>query len=319
MDIENEYQIAEQYAGAFSASSSQIVNGITTFELNHLNIRFLSYHRTILQRRYSVFEHEHPNYEISFIRKGAMVTTCESHRIAASEEHNQIFFVPPLTFHSRVFGDTTCNVNETMMIMIQGVDEIGHSLCRLLPAAIREKGYSFPFSPPLQTLSDLYEARILSSPDGKDTAMALLKAWFGTFLHENFPDFFAPAQLKKYSERLDVDLAGNRIDVIKNAIENSFVINKPLHYCEQRLNMSLRHLNRIFKADTGMTLNQYLSQRKLSAAEEMLISTQASVNEIAAAVGFSSQEQFAVFFRKHHRCTPTEFRNAHQKSDINYL
>lgn len=308
MDLDAEFRSAEQETKAFTAASSRIINGRETFELNHLSFRVLSYHHSFQPAHSAIGEHEHPNYEISFIRAGSMVTSCESRHTAASVAENRIFFAPPLTFHSRMFGPEPYIVNETMMMMISGIGEHGERLLQVLPAAIREKGCSFALSPALKELSRLLVERIGGGECGRETVMALLKAWIGTFFLDNFPEFFDAVLLKKYCEQRSAEFDGDRIGAIKNALENCFVVNHPLETCSRRLGLSLRHLNRIFKAETGMTLNQYLVRRRLDAAESMLLASHAPVGEIASTLGFSSQEQFAVFFRRHHGCTPSEFR-----------
>jgi|GEM_PF-1404962 len=319
MDNTTEYRQQEQQVQVFSAAGSRMVNGLETFDLNHLRFRILSYHRTLLSAHRLILEHEHPNYEFSFMYEGSMTTICENHHITASAAANRIFFVPPLTFHNRIFGPEPYSINETMLMMIDGLDVVGRQLCRLLPAAIREKGYSFPWTTAMAEFSRLFAGVLSYGSNGKETGMALLKAWLGTFLLENFPDLFDPVQLKKYCNRLDADFANDRVNAIKNVIENSFATNNPIRHCAQRFKMSSRHLNRIFKEATGLTLNQYLTQRKLEAAENMLCATRAAISEIAASVGFASQQQFAVFFRKQQQCSPSEFRRRHQQMSRNYL
>ena len=159
MDTASEYDLVKQGCNIFSAAGSQIANGTQTFEVNHLKFRILSIHHRIQPHDYRSNEHEHPNYEISFMRTGSMVTTCESSKIRADVNDNRIFFVPPLTLHSRVFGPDPINVNETIMFMITDNDETGRSPIQILPMLIQKKKYSFPFSPELQTLWKLLDRK----------------------------------------------------------------------------------------------------------------------------------------------------------------
>lgn len=309
MELSSELQRAQQEAEEFSRASGRLVNGREAFELNHLNFRVLSYHRSFQLAHYCTGEHEHPNYEISFMRAGSMVTGGERRHIAASADANRIFFAPPLTFHTRTFGPEPYNVNDTIMLMISGADEYGRRLAQILPDAIRAKGCSFAYSPALADLSRMFGESAVRGECARETVMALLKAWMAVFFLDNFPEFFDAAQLRKCLERNEPEFIRDRVGAIKNAVENCFVVNHPLKVCESRLGLSLRHLNRIFKAETGMTLNQYLVRRRLEAAENMLRMSRAAIGEIASVLGFSSPEQFAVFFRRFHDCTPSEFRN----------
>ena len=63
-----------------------------------------------------------------------------------------------------------------------------------------------------------------------------------------------------------------------------------------------------FKKQTGYSFRDYLCQKRLQAATEMLISTNASMNEIASRSGFGSVATFNRVFRESKGCTPTRYR-----------
>ena len=70
------------------------------------------------------------------------------------------------------------------------------------------------------------------------------------------------------------------------------------------------HFHRVFAAWMGETLGDYLRRRRLdSAAIRLGANRQASVLEIALAVGFGSGEALARAFRQRFGCTPTEWRD----------
>lgn len=68
------------------------------------------------------------------------------------------------------------------------------------------------------------------------------------------------------------------------------------------------YLNRLFKSSTGSTISNYLSQYRCEHARAMLENTQATVNEISDACGFSEVRSFIRFFKKYYEQTPTEYR-----------
>jgi transcriptional regulator of acetoin/glycerol metabolism len=72
--------------------------------------------------------------------------------------------------------------------------------------------------------------------------------------------------------------------------------------------LSLYHFARAFKQSAGVTPHQYLVQRRVEQAQEMLARTELSLSEIALATGFSDQSHFARHFRQMLGMTPSQFR-----------
>jgi len=65
----------------------------------------------------------------------------------------------------------------------------------------------------------------------------------------------------------------------------------------------------LFKAQTGLTPNDYLQRLRVEKAQEQLRHTDRSVTEIALATGFSSGQYFSTVFARYTGVSPTDFRN----------
>lgn len=68
------------------------------------------------------------------------------------------------------------------------------------------------------------------------------------------------------------------------------------------------HFSRLFKQYTGYTFNDYLSYRRIKAAEELLANPELSITEIAMQSGFASISTFNRLFKQRKNCTPGKFR-----------
>lgn len=68
------------------------------------------------------------------------------------------------------------------------------------------------------------------------------------------------------------------------------------------------YLNRLVLGSTGMSLHQYVLQRRLTLATMLLVTTQQPVSEIAAKLGFHSASHFSSFFKKTTGMTPAQCR-----------
>jgi AraC-like DNA-binding protein len=72
--------------------------------------------------------------------------------------------------------------------------------------------------------------------------------------------------------------------------------------------LSLYHFTRAFKQSQGVTPHNYLLQRRIERAQELLIKTDAPMSQIAFATGFADQSHFARRFRQHIGVSPSAFR-----------
>ena len=74
------------------------------------------------------------------------------------------------------------------------------------------------------------------------------------------------------------------------------------------------HFSRLFKQYTKDTFTDYLNQRRIRAAEELLAAPppDTSITEIAMRCGFSSISTFNRLFKQLKNCTPGEFRALNQ-------
>lgn len=76
----------------------------------------------------------------------------------------------------------------------------------------------------------------------------------------------------------------------------------------QALFLNVDHLNRIFKKETGMTLSEYISVKRIDRAKLLLLTTRMPVSEVAMSVGFQSFSYFSKIFKKRVGVEPSKFR-----------
>jgi AraC family transcriptional regulator len=70
------------------------------------------------------------------------------------------------------------------------------------------------------------------------------------------------------------------------------------------------HLARAFRQQTGYTIGEYVRRIRIEVTAHQLVSTNASLGEIAAAAGFSDQSHFSRTFKSYLGITPGEYRKA---------
>jgi transcriptional regulator GlxA family with amidase domain len=80
------------------------------------------------------------------------------------------------------------------------------------------------------------------------------------------------------------------------------------------VNLSIPHLRRLFKSETGKPLTTYLKDLRLQRSRDLLETTFLSVKEIAASVG-QSANHFITDFKKLHGVTPSQFAARYRRAN----
>lgn len=73
--------------------------------------------------------------------------------------------------------------------------------------------------------------------------------------------------------------------------------------------LSQAYLCSYFKKVVGTTINQYITDIRISKAKQLLNDTNSKVYEIATQIGFTDTNYFSVLFKKHVGMTPLEYRD----------
>jgi AraC-like DNA-binding protein len=76
----------------------------------------------------------------------------------------------------------------------------------------------------------------------------------------------------------------------------------------QARNLSRSHFSRAFKANTGLSPLQWLTNNRLERAKELLRSGNSAVSDVALACGFCDQSHFTRVFRRHTGSSPSAWR-----------
>ena len=91
-------------------------------------------------------------------------------------------------------------------------------------------------------------------------------------------------------------------------IRSNFRANLTNDHLAEMVGYHPHYLNSVVKKVTGTSLHQYLINCRLSAAEKMLIATDASIADIGESVGFSSTMVFLRNFKQKNKTTPNKYR-----------
>ena len=285
----------------------QALAGAGLLPIGPLRLRLQSFHFDMQEANYDVPDHEHPYYEISIMRRGAMNNFTEFGNVFCTPENGFAFFVPPATVHRRIFSSSPENINTSLILTISAETWDGELLCSRLPELIAKHHCRFALTTELAQILKLLDQQLVEQPaSAYPLITTLLNAFLLLFFQKYFPELFQAE--RSNDSRCQYDFKSDRIQAIKIFVERSLNSHVTLNDCEAFFGMSMRHLNRIFHAATGQSIRQYLVRRQLETAEMLLLTSNCSITEIAQATHFDTAARFSRFFHHHRGVSPTEFR-----------
>lgn len=99
-----------------------------------------------------------------------------------------------------------------------------------------------------------------------------------------------------------------RFEHVLNYIHENYSSDLKTSEVAEHFFFSKEYFCRLFKKNTGMTFNQYVTQCRVIHAEQLLKDTDARISEIAQEVGFSDEGSFIAQFKKYYSKTPGNYR-----------
>lgn len=105
-----------------------------------------------------------------------------------------------------------------------------------------------------------------------------------------------------------------RIAAARHYIEHNFQHNISLQQLASVANLSIRQLNELFQHHLGTSPQQYLIAKRMQQAQNLLETSNLSIQHIAEQVGYTSLASFSKRFRQHVGYSPRHFRQLGKQS-----
>jgi transcriptional regulator GlxA family with amidase domain len=91
-------------------------------------------------------------------------------------------------------------------------------------------------------------------------------------------------------------------------LQDNYYRNIVMPQVAQKFNMSIRTLNRRFKAALSLSPLDFLQEVRMNTAKDLLKTSNLSINEISEKVGYQDTGFFNTLFKRHLATTPTAYR-----------
>lgn len=110
-------------------------------------------------------------------------------------------------------------------------------------------------------------------------------------------------QLRKEQNRLD-------IAAVRRYVQASYAENITLEQTADRFYVSKEYLSKLFKAETGMGFQGYLTALRMDKARQLLLTGNTLIREIVEITGYREPGHFYKVFKKYYGITPGEMLQA---------
>ena len=111
-----------------------------------------------------------------------------------------------------------------------------------------------------------------------------------------------------HPENMVVSRKRLELEVIKNYLDEHYTEKIVLNDLASKFFINKFYLSKIFKKAHGSTINNYLIEKRITRAKQLLRFTDMTVDEIGAAVGMADANYFSRMFRKVEGISPREYR-----------
>ena len=96
-------------------------------------------------------------------------------------------------------------------------------------------------------------------------------------------------------------------------IDSDLTADLSLHTLAAKLNLSAGYLSTLFRQETGQTLTDFVNQRRMRLAMQLLSTTTLQIQTIAQHCGILDVHYFTRMFKKYANRTPREYREVQKQ------
>ncbi len=123
------------------------------------------------------------------------------------------------------------------------------------------------------------------------------------YITDALPIIFSPGAYNTSRTVLSPEIA-QAVDYIQTNYSRKISLTS----VSDHVGLSSSYLCRIFKEETGLSMNTYINNLRMSKAGELLSDKDSYIKEVAISVGFEDQLYFSRLFKRYYGVTPSEYR-----------
>lgn len=290
-----------------------------SFRWGSYGLRVLRCHLTSFPAGMIIDFHQHSEYEIHYIPygKGRVILDGVTHPL----QEGMLYVTAPGVSHRQeanereAMGELCLHVD--IVKLDQGEDERGSMP---VPEAWGEAWEIAEADACLRQLSELPHVPALDRQEAMKCFLIAYEAWRSnqlgqyTIIKQSIVQMLLRTVGAYKADQQGVnlparDMKSYRYQLAIQFIEDNFRRPLTLEGVAERLQISSRQLQRIFKEQAKISFSEYLEQVRLKHVCSELLQTSLTLDKIAESNGFASSNYLHYVFKKAHGVTPNQYRD----------
>lgn len=217
-------------------------------------------------------------YDLTFVLEGE-ITFIEDGKTYTIGKNDAIL-LSPQKLHQRLCGNTPVKYVSFNFTVNPEIDfSLDTCMRGVVSAEIRKLVNAFPHS------------HISSHYRSKEKATSILN-----YILHDLSDTSTPRCNNEHVEK------------IIRYIDENITEKMSLTSISKKINLSREYTSSVFKKETGKTLTDYINERKMNFAKELISGGEMSLSQVCAYVGYSDYTYFSRLFKKYFDITPIEIK-----------
>ncbi|MCL2833425.1 MAG: AraC family transcriptional regulator [Treponema sp.] len=113
------------------------------------------------------------------------------------------------------------------------------------------------------------------------------------------------------NEKINAKKSGRAGEIIEYINQNFKDHNFSLKALSEKFNLSINHISRMIKENSGQSFHEYFSGLRIEEAKKLLIEGRTNVKDICRSTGYTNVSNFIKVFKTYTGMTPEKFREIH--------
>ncbi len=259
---------------------------------------------------WSVKKHKHSFFEACYITENSTYTTINEKEYCLNP--GQFYILPPGTFHSHRQDAETGHLGFGLRWEIKRDYPGGGRYENTFPGVeyVWDRRLNVHAHPAADEKGDVLGSmmKLLNMPAGKINPIALQMEAFQCI--SLISGFYTGGIKEGANEKSQSFIENKTVEAAVGFIDENYTGGIAVEDVAQFVHVSYVQLYRLFKSYLGDTISGYLNRKRMGKAQQLLVSSNKSVGNIALETGFNSENHFCRAFKKFCGVTPMEYRAA---------
>ena len=244
--------------------------------------------------------HCHSAVEIIVPVKGEVIYTVSeaTYRV----QSNEVLIVPPNWVHSLIMHEGSARY----LLLFEPDNIFGMRDMQLVEGMLKTPIYLTGQSESQDAIRSLL-MQVVSCYERKEFLWNSLCYSYLLQMYARLGQFNMTRELRNYdakSQRIDPEI----VDSARLYIDQNYMRDISLNDVSEFTGFSRCYFSRVFKQQLGQSFSEYLRNKRISMAEDLLIHSRQPIQDIAMSAGFGSVATFNRVFREAKNCTPSRYR-----------